>query len=58
MPKVATRRLGGRGDQLVEVTLEIPTNLTEKQRVLVEQLAKELGEDVLPQQKTFREDPR
>lgn len=46
---------GGRGDQLVEVTLEVPTTLTPKQRELVEAFARELGEDVQPQQKTFVE---
>jgi molecular chaperone DnaJ len=45
----------GRGDQLVEVTIEVPTSLTDRQRELVETLARELGEDVQPQQKTFME---
>jgi molecular chaperone DnaJ len=45
----------GRGDQLVEVTIEVPTQLTDKQRALLEQLAKELGEEVQPQRKTFME---
>lgn len=50
------RRTGiGRGDQLVEVTIEVPTSLSDKQRELLEQLAKELGEDVQPQRKTFME---
>jgi len=50
------RRSGiGRGDQLVEVTIEVPTSLSEKQRELLGQLAKELGEDVQPQRKTFME---
>lgn len=50
------RRAGmGRGDQLIEVTVEVPTSLTERQRGLLEELAKELGEDVLPQRKTFVE---
>jgi molecular chaperone DnaJ len=43
----------GRGDQRVEVTIEVPTQLTLRQRQLLEQLAKELGEDVQPLQKTF-----
>jgi molecular chaperone DnaJ len=43
----------GRGDQRVEVTIEVPTQLTERQRVLLEELAKELGEDVQPQRKSF-----
>ena len=45
----------GRGDQLVEVTIEVPTQLSDRQRALLEELAKELGEDVSPQQKTFME---
>jgi molecular chaperone DnaJ len=50
MPK----RVGvGRGDQRVEVTVEVPTKLTETQRALLEQLAKELGDDVSPQRKGF-----
>jgi molecular chaperone DnaJ len=47
------RARGGRGDQLVEVTVEVPTSLTAKQRELLEQLAKELGDEVQPQQKGF-----
>jgi molecular chaperone DnaJ len=45
----------GRGDQRVEVQLEVPTSLTAQQRELLEQLAKELGEDVQPQQRSFME---
>jgi molecular chaperone DnaJ len=45
----------GRGDQKVEVALEVPTQLTARQRELLEELAKELGEDVQPQQKSFME---
>jgi molecular chaperone DnaJ len=44
-----------RGDQLVEVTIEVPTHLTERQRLLLEQLAGELGEEVQPQHKSFIE---
>lgn len=43
----------GRGDQRVEVTIEVPTALTERQRELLELLAKELGEEVQPQRKGF-----
>jgi molecular chaperone DnaJ len=43
----------GRGDQRVEVTVEIPTSLTERQRELVEALAKELGDEVQPLRKGF-----
>ena len=42
-----------RGDQRVEVTIEVPTQLTERQRLLIEQLAQELGEEVQPQHKSF-----
>jgi molecular chaperone DnaJ len=47
------RARSGRGDQLVEMTVEVPTSLTARQRELLEQLAKELGDEVQPQQKTF-----
>lgn len=43
----------GRGDQHVEISIEVPTRLTPKARELVEQLAKELGDDLAPQRKTF-----
>ena len=52
---IPRRVMGGRGDQLVEVTIEVPTQLTESQRELIAQLGKELGESVLPQQATFME---
>jgi molecular chaperone DnaJ len=45
----------GRGDQLVEIALEVPTSLTSKAKQLIEDLGRELGEDVQPQQKTFVE---
>jgi molecular chaperone DnaJ len=43
----------GRGEQRVEVVIEVPTQLTQRQQQLLEELAKELGEDVLPQRKSF-----
>jgi molecular chaperone DnaJ len=46
---------GGRGDQLVEVVVEIPTKISPRAKELIEELGKELGEDVQPQQKTFVE---
>ncbi len=50
------RRVGvGRGDQQVEVAVEVPTQLTDRQRALMEELGRELGEDVQPIQKTFVE---
>lgn len=47
------RRVGGRGDQLVEVTVQVPTQLTSEQRALIQQMAAGLGEDTQPQQATF-----
>jgi molecular chaperone DnaJ len=50
------RKVGvGRGDQQVEVAVEVPTQLTDKQRALVEELAKEFGEELQPIQRTFGE---
>lgn len=46
-------RTGGKGDQLVIVNVEIPERLTSEQRKLVEQLAKTLGSEVLPQERSF-----
>jgi molecular chaperone DnaJ len=40
----------GRGDQLVEVTIDVPSTLTERARGLIEELAKELGDDLSPQE--------
>jgi len=47
--------MGGRGDQLVEIQVEIPTELDARQKELVTQLADELGESVQPQRRTFME---
>jgi molecular chaperone DnaJ len=49
------RYRGGRGDQLVTVSVEVPTNLTERAQRLIEELGQELGEEVQPQQRTFVE---
>lgn len=46
-------RGNGRGDQLVIVNVEVPTRLTSEQRRLFEQLAKSLGSDVRPQERSF-----
>ena len=35
------------------MALEVPTSLSPRQRELLEAYAKETGEDVLPQQKSF-----
>jgi molecular chaperone DnaJ len=44
---------GGRGDQLIRWVVETPTELSAKQRELLEQFADLAGEDVHPQRKTF-----
>ncbi len=50
------RRTGvGRGDQMTEVTIEVPTKLTDRQREIIAELARELDETVQPQQKSFME---
>jgi molecular chaperone DnaJ len=46
-------RSNGRGDQMVVVNVDIPTRLTKEQRELLEQLAKTLGSEVLPQERSF-----
>jgi molecular chaperone DnaJ len=43
----------GKGDQIVIVLVEVPEQITKKQRQLIEELAAEFGEDVSPQQKSF-----
>lgn len=43
----------GRGNQLVVVTVEIPSRLDDTQRRLLEELAKTLGTDVIPTDKNF-----
>ena len=44
----------GRGDQRVEVTIEVPTALTARQKELLEELQKELGEEAsTPARKGF-----
>jgi len=45
--------MGGRGDQLVDVQVEVPTQLTDGQKELIQRLADELGESVQPQRRTF-----
>ena len=52
---VEHRLRSGRGDQLVEVAVEIPSRLTPRARELIEELGRELGEDVQPQQQGFLE---
>ncbi len=50
---VTNVRNANRGDQLVVVNVEVPTRLTKDQQALFEQLAKTLGTDVRPQEKSF-----
>ena len=52
---IPKRVVGGRGDQMIEVVVEIPTQLNEEQRLLVLQLADQLGESVQPQRRSFVE---
>jgi molecular chaperone DnaJ len=46
-------RGSGNGDQMVVVNVAVPTHLTHEQRELFEQLAKTLGSEVSPQEKSF-----
>ncbi len=46
-------RRNGRGDQLVVINVEVPTRLNDEQRKLFEQLAKSLGSEVRPQERSF-----
>ncbi len=45
----------GKGDQLVKIIVEVPENLTDRQRELLEKLSVEMGTDTHPQQKSFME---
>jgi len=40
--------VGGRGDQLVEIGIEVPTKVTSEQREIIERLAQTLGEAPAP----------
>jgi molecular chaperone DnaJ len=46
---IAHRLRGGRGDQLVEVNVQVPTELSERARQLIAELGQELGEAVPPE---------
>lgn len=46
-------RGNGRGDQLVVINVEIPTRLSNEQRQLFEKLAKSLGSEVRPAERSF-----
>jgi molecular chaperone DnaJ len=46
-------RGSGRGDQLVVINVDIPSRLSSEQRQLFEQLAKTMGSEVRPQERSF-----
>jgi molecular chaperone DnaJ len=50
---IVRRSRSGRGDQLVEVTVEVPSSLTPRQRELLQELASALGDESKPQEKGF-----
>lgn len=53
---IPRRVVGGRGDQLVEITVEVPTKLTASQKEIINRLAEELGQGGVqeqPQQASF-----
>ncbi len=52
---IAHRVRPGRGDQLVEIHVEVPVKLNDRARQLIEQLADELSDDGMPQRKSFLE---
>lgn len=43
----------GKGDELVKVIVEVPEKISKKQKLLIAELAAEMGEEVHPQQKGF-----
>ncbi|MCX8111274.1 MAG: molecular chaperone DnaJ [Syntrophorhabdaceae bacterium] len=45
----------GRGDELVYLNMVVPTNLTDRQRRLIEDLARELGTETEVKEKGFKE---
>jgi len=51
---IVRRVMGGRGDQLVEIGVEVPKRLTDEQKELVAQLAATMGEEPKePEQESF-----
>jgi molecular chaperone DnaJ len=49
-------RRNGRGDQIVIISVEVPKTITDEQRELFEQLAKTLGTEVKPQERSLLDD--
>jgi molecular chaperone DnaJ len=49
------RLRSGRGDQLVEVKVEVPSQLSERARDLLTELDKEIGSEQAPEQRSFVE---
>jgi len=49
------RLRSGSGDQLVEITVEVPDRLTDRAKSLLKELGDELGEDVQPERRSFLE---
>jgi molecular chaperone DnaJ len=49
------RLRSGSGDQLVEITVEVPDRLTDRAKSLLQELGDELGEDVQPERRSFLE---
>ena len=43
----------GKGDQLVTVVVEVPQQVSRRQRKLIAELAQEIGDETHPQQATF-----
>jgi molecular chaperone DnaJ len=56
--KGVPRASGQRGDQHVRVVVETPTELTDRQRELLEAFASECGADKTPRSRTFFEKVR
>jgi len=52
---IPRRVIGGRGDQLVEVSVEVPVNLSDRAKTLIQELGDEIGAEVQPQRRTFME---
>ena len=46
-------RSGARGDIVARIFVEVPTKLDDRQRELLEELAKTMGDDVSPRRRGF-----